>query len=128
MTYGGLLEGTPTSRLNDEILRGLTDRVRKDPLMPGHVPFLIPPARRDFLREPGDMARIQRDKWIPEWMPVITCIGMFESALPARNQEMHASCLTIIWLQDDYAMPISDAALESIKSIDWTSYAFDFEY
>src|SRR6516225_9726749 len=70
MTYGGLLEGTPTSRLNDEILRGLTDRVRKDPLMPGHVPFLIPPARRDFLREPGDMARIQRDKWIPEWMPV----------------------------------------------------------
>ncbi len=128
MTYGGLLEGTPTSSTNDAMLRGTADRVRNIPAMGGHVPFLIPPARRDFFREPGDMARTQRKTWVPEWMPVITCIGSFESARPVRNQQMHASCLAIIWLQDDYAMPISDAALESIKSINWASYAFDFEY
>ena len=61
-------------------------------------------------------------------MPVITCIGMFESISPARNPDMHASCLAIVWYQDDYAMPISQVVLESIKSVDWTSLALDFEY
>jgi hypothetical protein len=33
-----------------------------------------------------------------------------------------------LWLQDDDAMPISEAVLQSIKAIDWNSHAFDFEY
>jgi hypothetical protein len=127
MTYGGLLEGTPTSELNDRILQSTMDRVRKDAAALRQAPFLVPPARRDFLREPGDMASLQRGGWTPEWMPAIICISRFES-LPAKDQDMHASALAIIWLQDDYAMPISDAALESMKSIEWASYAFDFEY
>jgi hypothetical protein len=127
MTYGGLLMGTPTSEINDRKVRSIIDRVSKDAAAFGRAPFLVPPARRDFLRERGDMTTIQRDGWTPEWMPAITCIGRFES-LPAKDRDMHASALAIIWLQDDYAMPISNAALESIKSIEWASYAFDFEY
>jgi hypothetical protein len=63
MTYGGLLEGTPTSDLNDDLLRNAVDRACKDPTMHGHVPFVVPPARRDFFREPGDMTRARRANW-----------------------------------------------------------------
>jgi hypothetical protein len=59
---------------------------------------------------------------------MITCIGRFESTSPAKNLEMDGSLLTVIWLQDDFAMPISDAAMEAIKAIDWASHAFDFQY
>jgi hypothetical protein len=41
---------------------------------------------------------------------------------------MHGSCLTITWLQDEYAPPVSGAAMESIKSIDWAAHAFDFQF
>ena len=60
-------------------------------------------------------------------MPVITCVGEFESSR-ISDKNMDASALSIIWLQDDYAMPISKAALESIKSIDWESHAFEYAY
>jgi hypothetical protein len=129
MTYIGLLEGVPSSEMNDRIIQSTIDRVRKSPGLPERAPFVIPPTRRDFFRKQGDMARaLQFPGRTVEWLPVITCIGMFESILPAKNRNMHASGLTIVWFQDEYAMPISEIALGSIKSIDWASQAFDFEY
>lgn len=127
MTYGGLLVGTPTSEINDRKVQSIIDRVSKDAAALRRAPFLVPPARRDFVREPGDMATIQRGSWIPEWMPAVTCIGRFES-LPAKDRDMHCSQLVIVWLQDDYALPISESALQAIRGIDWTSHAVDFEY
>jgi hypothetical protein len=127
LTYGGLLVGTPTSEINDRKLQSTIDRVSKEAAALGHAPFLVPPARRGFLREPGDMATIQRGSRIPEWMPAVTCIGRFDS-LPAKDRRMHGSQLVIVWLQDDYALPISQSALQAIRGIDWTSHAVDFEY
>jgi hypothetical protein len=127
MTYAEVLMGVPNSRVNDRNLQGAVDRVQNPWGRPGHAPFLIAPERRDYLRVLGDMAALRRDHWIPEWMPVITCVGEFESSR-ISDKKMDASALTIIWLQDDYAMPISIAALDSIKCIDWASHAFDFAY
>jgi hypothetical protein len=122
------LAGTPSSDVNDRKIRGILDQVRQKPASLGNAPFLIPPARRDFLRTAGDMATDRPFPWIPEWMPMITCIGMFDSSPRAGSKEMHGSTLTIIWFQDDYAMPIADSGLQAIKAIDWDSHALDFEY
>jgi hypothetical protein len=128
MTYEGLFEGLPTSWLNDQILQDATDRVRKEPASLGHAPYLVPPARRDFFCRLGDMTSRRSGDHTPEWMPMITCIARFECMFSVRDQRMRHSYLAIIWLQDDFAMPIAAAVLESIKAVDWRSHAFDFEY
>lgn len=134
MTYGDLIEGVPTSKMNDNKLKWIDERMRRDGWFAGQVPFLIPPVRRDFLREPGDMASNQHGGRVPEWMPAITCIGRFASH-PTKNPNMNgsslfikSSSLLIIWFQEDYAMPISEIALQAIIAIDWNSHAKDFEY
>jgi hypothetical protein len=129
MTYAALLEGTPDSETNVRHLLGLVKRVRNPWRLqnPGPPPFLIAPERRDYLRVQGDMASIRSEYRIPEWMPLITCIGTFESSR-ISDKKMDASCLTIIWFQDNYAMPVSRAALAAIKSIDWAAHSFDFGY
>jgi hypothetical protein len=55
MTYGGLLEGVPTARMNDRMLQGTIDEARQIPAMLGSAPFLVQPQRRDYLRSEGDM-------------------------------------------------------------------------
>jgi hypothetical protein len=127
MTYGGMLEGAPTAKLNDAFIQRTLYALRKDPATGGRAPLVIPPARRDYLRAPGDMAAAFQDQMV-EWMPVVTCIGVFESAPTAKNRNKHASTLTIVWLQDDYALPISPACMNAIKEIDWDSHAFDFDF
>ena len=124
MTYGGLLEGTPKPMDNDRLLQGTIARARGQSDM---TPFLIQPTRRDFRRVPGDMAKLPERYRISEWMPMITCVGTFESS-PVRDKRMDSSWLKIIWLQDEYALPISAGALESIKSIDWASHALDSNF
>lgn len=124
MTYGELLEGTPKPEDNDRLLRGTIVRARGQSDI---TPFLIQPTRRDFFRVPGDMSKLPQRYRISEWMPMITCVGTFESS-PVRNKSMDASWLKIIWLQDEYALPISAPALNSIKSINWASHALDFKF
>jgi hypothetical protein len=128
MTYGGLMEGSPTAKLNDAFIQRTLYAVKKDPATGGRAPFVIQPARRDYLRAPGDMAAAFQDEMVPEWMPMITCIGVFESAPTAKNRQKQGSTLTIVWFQDEYALPIAPACLNAIKAIDWDAHGFDFEH
>jgi hypothetical protein len=61
-------------------------------------------------------------------MPMIVCIGQFHCTSPAKDPKMDASSMTVVWLQEDFAMPISESVLESMKNIDWKLHACDFEY
>ena len=134
MTYRGLLEGVPNSDLNRQRVDSACGEGRKLSINQAK-PYLIRPECRDYLRTPGDMdalgerggllSAFRRRK--PEWMPVVTCIADFE-CMTAKNPKMDASSLVIVWFQDEYAMPISEAALRSIKGIDWHAHAVDFEY
>lgn len=125
MTYAGLLEGTPCARLNDRIVESAVEAARRDWEPRDFSPALIPPARRPFLREPQEESDPGREQ---EWLPMITCTAEFESHSPARNPEMDGSALTVVWFQDDYALPLSAAALEAIKAIDWQARAHDFQW
>jgi hypothetical protein len=127
MTYAGLLAGIPTSQLNHKLIQGVLENSGRTSGMTGNKPFLVQPRRRDFLRQPGDMDSSRSDGRTAEWLPMITCIGEFHSSAPASNPDMDASSLTIVWFQDEYAVPIAEVVMDSIKCIDWNSHADDFE-
>jgi hypothetical protein len=126
MTYAGLLEGIPDAESNDRhITRALQEA--QTFCVAGAKPALIAPPRRDYLRTPGDMAVVRRTDHIPEWLPMVTCIGSFKDVRTARNPSMDLSVLTVVWFQDEYALPISEPALVRLVDLDWDSFATDVE-
>lgn len=128
MTYAGLLEGTPNARANDRYLElSLQEAERR--CVPGARPHLIPPARRDYLREPGDMQGVfeESDHGTPEWLPVIRCIGSFQSGAGAHDPDSELSVLVVVWFQEQYAPPILEPALSQLLALDWNSLANDVD-
>jgi hypothetical protein len=126
MTYAGLVEGVPNSEANDWIV----DRVMKKAAalcVQGARPHIISPPRRDYLRTPGDNGH--SSEWRPEWLPCVACIGEFKAAGAARGTETGMlSTLTVVWFQDDFALPILEPALSALVALDWSSLATDFEW
>ena len=132
-TYAGLLEGTPNKKANEWGIESDMKRAAEYPQTIGE-PHLIEPTRRDFLRQPGDMdfvrertsklpSEFDRD---PEWLPLVRCIGCFQSNAISRNS-MDASFLTVVWYQDEFAMPIAPLVVTALKSLDWGSLATDIK-
>lgn len=114
-TYSGLLEGTPTREINQAYLANI------GPAAPHRLiqvsSYLAPPRIRKVGRH--------RSSAELEWLPHITCVAIFESDRPARDPDAMFSSLQINWLQDRFALPIADDALEHIKAVDWAALADD---
>lgn len=129
MTYDGWLEGTPIDRINTSIIDEAV-RTAKSFCIDGTSPFLVPPPRRDYLRTPGDMDALRESMphRIPEWLPVVRCIGSFIGTRPVREPEKHGSTLVVVWFQDEYAPPFLEPAASAILQLDWEALAADFEY
>ena len=131
--YAGLLEGTPNKASNDHSIQWVLERAKGDNGSLGE-PILVPPERRDYFREPGDMQSVidrQHDrpasiKHSPEWLPQIVCVGVFRSIQPARDNTKEASSLTIVWYQDDFGLDLE--AAERLRTVDWDRHATDWEY
>lgn len=130
-TYAGLLEGTPIPRINDSIIEGVLENARNISWA-GTRPHLVVPPRRDYLRTPGDMSSDRMTpalpQWVPEWLPLVTCIGTFKSVSPARDASKDLSVLTVVWFQDEFALPIKEPAFTQLKALDWATLAADVEY
>lgn len=127
MTYDGWLEGVPSREWNDGIVAGsLREAERRG--AGGARPFLIAPARRGDLREPGDMAgtRAMSDQ-APEWLPMVTCVGVLRDLTPIRGASKAGSMLTVLWFQDEYALPIDVSVLRQLQSLDWERLAADID-
>ena len=97
-------------------------------------PHLIPPATRDYFRIPGDMDIIRErtsklpPEWErdPEWLPLVRCIGVFQSDA-LSSESMDASCLTVVWYQDEFVMPIAPSIMAELQSLGWDALASDVE-
>ena len=132
-TYAGMLEGTPNKKSNEWGIDADMKRATEHPQTIGQ-PYLIAPVTRDYLREPGDMDSVRErtskypPEWErdPEWLPLVRCIGCFQSAATS-NDSMDASLLTVVWYQDEFAMPIASNIMMALKSLDWDSLATDIE-
>jgi hypothetical protein len=55
-------------------------------------------------------------------------LATFESPTPARDQKADISSLTIVWFQEELALPIDPAIVEQIRAVDWRSHAKDGYY
>jgi hypothetical protein len=124
LTYGNMLEGIPHAEWNDyEIEEAL-----KDAQQSFHwTPHLLTPPRRNHFQLTGEpihpLIRKHTPDLIPEWLPWVRCIAGFESGPvdPAND----GSWLTLVWFQDEFAMPIDAGILDQILALDWDSLATD---
>lgn len=132
-TYAGLQIGAPNKDSNDRAIQWHLEEARK---LLGSVgePFLIEPERREYHIKPGDMQCVldrQNDHppeilHIPEWVPDIYSIGVFQSLCPARDKTKDFSMLTILWYQPDFGLDAN--ATKAICLVDWDSFATDLEW
>jgi len=121
-TYGGLLAGYPNKELNDRYVKDAMESALEK--MNAEVVYLVPPPLLEM--EINERARKYRKDAIR--IPSITCYGQFESSVIKGDEDNHASWLTIVWYQDDFALPIDESVLEHIKTIDWDDVAEGYEF
>ena len=62
----------------------------------------------------------------PTEFPRVQCFSNFESN--SVDEKFCMSSLTIVWFQEDWAMPIDENIINKIKCIDWDKYAIDADY
>jgi uncharacterized protein (TIGR02996 family) len=126
MTYIGLLAGVPNREMNDHTIADALREAQRFCVADAR-PHLIPPPLRDYFREPGDMQRITArfPDHVPDWLPMVRCIGSFKDVVKARDPNRDLSVLTVVWFQDEYALPILEPALSQLRELDWDSLATD---
>ena len=118
--YAGQLEGIPNREMN----RRAIDRLMEAERGRGSEPYLLHPQERPIA---GPVPSLYDRLGGAAAIPSIACIGQFDSS-PARDQDRHASSLTVVWFQDEFAFPIDPAIREQIRAIDWEKHATDFDY
>ncbi len=124
-THRGLMMGQPTREMNqDEVIR--TVQTAQDRY--GTV-ARIQPVERVLDVSPDDVELLELLQHVPKLHPVeipwTTCIGLFRSYPPARDPKKDHSYLTIVWYQDQFALPIAPMELSQIQALDWTTLAAD---
>ncbi len=110
-TNEGLLCGKPSSTSNDETLQRTLDEARRIGAGLGE-PLLIPPTRTPARNG--------------ESLPGVTCIAIFNSTALERSDSEPYSSMAVVWLQEAFALPIEERALEEIRRINWEALATDW--
>ena len=111
-TYAGWGAGQPTGEDNAEQLLIVAKKARKlyDPLTQVHV---VEP------QYPLDSEGVKK-------LPTYYFAGDFLLFNPARDQDQHASCLTIVWFQESLSPLLSDENAAKIRMVAWERLAHDF--
>lgn len=122
-TYAGLLAGIPDEAMNRRRIQEAIDYTRETLRFVGH-PRLIPPrvTVKEFPARGGSEARTGH------FLPAVTCIGEFVSSPPARDPGMLLSSASLVWHQDDFALPIAENVLEEIRGLEWDAMAEDWSW
>ena len=123
VTYAGVLEGFPNKDRNDRHIDWLIGRhSRQD-----EKPYVLY-APRDIIHIEDTEVRHFNGTSCPqpELLPYITCIARFYSDEPARDTlDSEMSFISLIWFQEEWAMPISLDVMEQLKAFDWEGHAYD---
>jgi hypothetical protein len=121
-TYSGLLCGVPDEEMNREYIENNMEYAVEK--MSPEGCYLVSP---EFLELENVDKRIKRYKDAIR-LPYITCFAEFDSSILEGDEENDASWLTVVWYQDEFAMPIDEGVLEQIKLIDWEREAEGFQF
>jgi hypothetical protein len=121
----GRLEGYPTKESN---ARSVNYALQSAGERWGTPVFLVPPAE--------ELIPYHDDRpypfGTPARLPSVCCRGYFRSLAPLvgtnRDRDgFFVSSLTIVWLQEQWAMPIEDSIVDAMKAIDWAGNAHEWE-
>ncbi len=114
-TYAGLLEGQPSASLNKEIIEEAMRHVGEK-LWNAGTPYLIEP-----------VIQVRAGYSTPSLPPAV-CLANFECFQGVSGtDDGYMSSLSLVWFQDDFALPIDPLILDMIKAVDWESLARDWE-
>lgn len=122
LTYDGLLEGYPNARMNDALLTRLAKR--RESAYQTQPVHLVAPSRS----QPEYGAR--ELPWGPmEVLPAVYCRGSFRSHPIDEELDgvLHRSWLTVVWFQDDLAVPVPDFVTAAVTDLAWEEFAEDYE-
>jgi hypothetical protein len=121
LTYGGLIEGVPHDKMNDRLIDGA---IRDAKTTFGKAePFLIAPKQ-----EPLDIGR-DYPFGKPAALPSVKCIAFFLCLFPTPKGNCgDFSSMTVVWFQEEFAMPIDGEVCEKIRAIDWLNLATNSEW
>jgi hypothetical protein len=118
--YDGLLEGLPTTRMNNRILADVKEDAKKfcglDEI------YLIEPQQTPI---PYDGKYPFGE---PASLPSVACIIELWHYTTFRDDKKDFSSLGIIWFQNDYAFPIDEEIIEKIKQIPFSKICGEFTY
>ena len=86
-------------------------------------PYLIAPERQDFFAMPADMESYRRRGYVPEWLPSVTCVARFYGLVEEESRDDELRVMTLVWYQNEFAMPILEPAINEIRELDWYQLA-----
>ena len=123
-TYSGMMEGLPTRKRND----AMVDYAPESETYVLHAPRLY----GDLCsRMPPDhfMSKIPFENQY-EVLPGVTCVANMTSE-PCDAPDWDdidppaKSSLTLVWFQNEWAMPIAPEVMEKLKTFDWDAHAYN---
>ena len=120
LTYAGLLEGLPIKDMDRRTLDWVVSRTAK---RIGRAPWLVEPTSTPVPWS-GDQPYPFGE---PAMLPEVVCAAEFQSSQHEQSGLWGYSRLTVIWFQNEWALPIAPDAIDGIQQIDWTAIAHSEE-
>ena len=109
-TYEGLIEGIPTKEMNDRLIDAALEAAKE-------------PNRRNAKLLPPIYRKIELSRPYPFGDPVslprVTCIGRWQSPFGQRGAFDGWGEMTLVWYQDDFALPIDPTIITAISELNW---------
>lgn len=119
-TYGGVLEGYPSRRLNDLQVSGLLRAAERE--YPGTPVHLVTPPRAypEGDRSLGPFGPV-------EVLPAVRCLGFFRAGPvdPDADPVLRCSELVVAWFQAEPSVPSGDRAERGLADLRWDELARD---
>jgi hypothetical protein len=135
--YAGLLAGMPNREMNGRVIEDARSRALQHGLE-GAAPVLVPPRLKPVERKPASAEYLMRTGMTAEQsaardqqmhyeqLPAVVCVAVFNSDGLTKPDAEPMSSLTLIWFQDDFALPVDAGVLAHIQALDWETLATEW--
>ncbi len=114
-TYGGLLCGTPSEQMNDNVISEMKESFEMDGFV--IMPNVTMVSEDDFF---GEGSTCDNNKTVP-LLPAVKVKALFECYDGDESTFLH-----VIWFQDDFLITMPTYIENAIQDIDWYRYASEF--
>jgi hypothetical protein len=136
-SYAGVLAGIPNRAMNGRVIEEARSQALQH-CLEGAAPYLVPPRLKpvetrppsaEYLKRTGMTAEqsAARDQQMHyEQLPAVVCVAVFNADGLTKPDAEPMSSLTLIWFQDEFALPVDAGVLAHIQSLDWETLATEW--